>query len=396
MKLAVDTTPIFGKGAVKDTYNLLADGIRKLIHKLAGILDIPEEQWAEEQHLGRYFGSSIKGESDVDWADEASKRTFLTSIVNDAARLLCIARAIRGTLEENCPEDRGIVKASDLLCSLLLQDIDPQVNGDFTITKGTVKDRIVSTTDPEMRFGHKSARKLFAGYKASIAVDTETGIITEVDVLLGNEADNTDVLTLVEQSEKNTDMDVETTIGDCAYGDGKTRQSFQDQRRELVAKLPRRSSKTVFPKEDFIIDLDAETVTCPSGQTTTQWHWAKSGDTRVRQYTFPASLCAACVLHDKCTKQTSRKAYGRTITLHPQERLLQEARKFQRTEAFQDCTRRRQTVEHRIARLVQLGIRKSRFFGRIKTKFQLFMAATIANFTLIAGKLSHTAELNPA
>ena len=40
-------------------------------------------------------------------------------------------------------------------------------------------------------------------------------------------------------------------------------------------------------------------------------------------------------------------------------------------------------VEHRIARLVQLGIRKSRFFGREKTRFQLLMAAAVANLTLV-------------
>lgn len=77
------------------------------------------------------------------------------------------------------------------------------------------------------------------------------------------------------------------------------------------------------------------------------------------------------------------KSYGRTVTLHPQEALLQAARAYQRTAAFVDCVRRRQVVEHRLARLVQLGIRQSRFFGRLKTKFQLLMAATVANFTLI-------------
>jgi transposase len=31
LKVALDTTPILGRGAVKDTYNLIADGIRKLV-----------------------------------------------------------------------------------------------------------------------------------------------------------------------------------------------------------------------------------------------------------------------------------------------------------------------------------------------------------------------------
>ena len=48
---------------------------------------------------------------------------------------------------------------------------------------------------------------------------------------------------------------------------------------------------------------------------------------------------------------------------------------------------RRVAVEHRLARLVQLGIRQSRYFGRVKTRFQLYLAATVANLTLVAGKI---------
>jgi hypothetical protein len=45
---------------------------------------------------------------------------------------------------------------------------------------------------------------------------------------------------------------------------------------------------------------------------------------------------------------------------------------------------RRQVVEHRIARLVQLGIRQARYVGRTKTLFQLLLAAAVANLTLLA------------
>ena len=44
-------------------------------------------------------------------------------------------------------------------------------------------------------------------------------------------------------------------------------------------------------------------------------------------------------------------------------------------------------AEHRLARLVQLGIRQSRYFGRVKTRFQLYLAATVANLTLMSGKI---------
>ena len=53
-------------------------------------------------------------------------------------------------------------------------------------------------------------------------------------------------------------------------------------------------------------------------------------------------------------------------------------------------------VEHRLARLVQLGIRQSRYFGRVKTRFQLYLAATVANLTLVAGKLGRSGRTGGA
>ena len=65
---------------------------------------------------------------------------------------------------------------------------------------------------------------------------------------------------------------------------------------------------------------------------------------------------------------------------------MRQARALQQSEAFSEYRQRRVVVEHRLARLVQLGIRQSRYFGRAKTKFQLYLAATVANLTLVAAK----------
>jgi hypothetical protein len=75
------------------------------------------------------------------------------------------------------------------------------------------------------------------------------------------------------------------------------------------------------------------------------------------------------------------------VSLHPQEALLQEARVFQRSEAFAPYRQMRQVAEHRLARLMQLGMRQARYFGRTKTLFQLLLAATVANLTLVATKV---------
>ena len=80
------------------------------------------------------------------------------------------------------------------------------------------------------------------------------------------------------------------------------------------------------------------------------------------------------------------------MRLHPQETLLQQAHALQQSETFTGYRRRRVVVEHRLARLVQLGIRQSRYFGRAKTLFQLYLAATVANLTLVAAKAGMTGE----
>ena len=241
-----------------------------------------------------------------------------------------------------------------------------------------------------MRHGRKSSSKRFDGHKAAVVVDTDSQLVTAVDILPGNAGDNTGVLELVEQSEENTGIAVEETIGDAAYGDGGTRQAFADADRTLIAKVPGRPNKAHFPKEDFQIDLTAGACTCPAGQVTHTLRTMGNRTNRlgqtypVQSFQFDPAVCGVCPLRDQCI--ASSKGKGRTVTLHPQEALLQQARAFQQSEDFAEYPSRRQVVEHRLARLVQLGVRQSRYFGRTKTLYQLLLAATVANLTLVATK----------
>ena len=43
---------------------------------------------------------------------------------------------------------------------------------------------------------------------------------------------------------------------------------------------------------------------------------------------------------------------------------------------------------------MQLGVRQARYFGRTKTLFQLLMAATLANLTLVATKTGLMGDRN--
>ena len=75
---------------------------------------------------------------------------------------------------------------------------------------------------------------------------------------------------------------------------------------------------------------------------------------------------------------------------------MQQARVPQQGEAFAGYCQRRVVVEHRLARLVKMGIRQSRYFGRAKTRSQLYLAATVANLTLVAGKDGLTGNIGSA
>ena len=253
MRVALDTTYILGRGAVRDTCNLLADGIVNLLRALAAVSKIAVREWAQARGYERYLASSIKGEAAIDWSDKRARQALLAGIVADADRLLELSRQALGELSEDSAESQQIVAGAELLGQLLLQDIERKSgdgDGDdgVSLRGGVSKDRMMSVHDPEMRHGHKSSRRRFDGHKAAIVVDTDTQLITAVEVLPGNAPDNSGALELVEQSEDNTGVPVQEAMGDAAYGDGGTRQAFADAGRTLIARVPVAPTGSAFPR----------------------------------------------------------------------------------------------------------------------------------------------------
>ena len=91
-----------------------------------------------------------------------------------------------------------------------------------------------------------------------------------------------------------------------------------------------------FTLDDFTVDEEQGTVTCPAGQVRQM--------TKSRTVTFGAA-CAACPLRERCT--TARD--GRSMTIHPHEGLLRAARAQARTEAFKQAYPTRSAIERIIA-----------------------------------------------
>src|SRR4051794_436876 len=76
------------------------------------------EVWAQAADLGRYFGPSVKGSTDLDWSDPSARNGFLAEIVTDARRLL---RRAGAALE--AAGTPAVREAAVLLEQLLLQDV---------------------------------------------------------------------------------------------------------------------------------------------------------------------------------------------------------------------------------------------------------------------------------
>jgi Transposase DDE domain/Transposase domain (DUF772) len=373
LKIAVDTKPILGRGAVEDTYNLLGTGIQQLVRTLAATQRQKPAEWAADHALDRYFAPSLKGSADLDWSDPDARHRFLTQIVADARRLLHLAG--EATTTQDAP---AIQEAAQLLRQLLLQDVVEPPHGEgggpgrAQLRQGTAEGRIPSATDPEQRHGRKSEHQRFTGYKGAIATDRESQIILDAEVLDGAAADATGLLEQVERIEERTGQSVAQTLGDCAYGSGETRQAFADAGRELIAKVPQeKRNGGLFPKSAFVLDLLNHTVTCPGGESTGRYQREKDGG---KLFRFGAR-CTRCPLRPHCTTAIR----GRSVSVHPQEERLQAARAYQETAEGRAHLRERVVAEHRLARLGELGMGQARYLGRAKTRCQLVLLATIAN-----------------
>jgi hypothetical protein len=379
-----------GRGAVEDVFNLVARGIVQLGRAIAKSDGVESHDWLIANGLGSYADQSIKGSVSIDWSDPVARDQFLASIVKDARRLLELADGSKPAVKE----------AGALLEQLLLQDIKEGTSDDGTpkaaVKQGTAPGRIPSATDPEQRHGRKSKSKKFTGHKNSIAVDIDSKIITATDILAGDASilagdasilagdasilagdasDATNTLEMVKQSESNTGLSVVETLGDCVYGSGENRQAFADADRMLFAKVPRETRRgDFFPKSAFVINLLENIVSCPVGKTTDKF--AKDG-TGAKVFSF-GKHCLKCPLKSQCTNASA----GRTLHVHPQEQLIKEARDYQNSPDGQAHLRERLIVENRLGRLAQLGIRQAKYFGLAKSRFQLSLAAAVANFRL--------------
>ena len=361
----IDSSPILGAGAVKDTYELLRSAIGALV-RAAGHHTLSK---GLQRQLKRYLRQS---KPSIDWQDPVARRAELGRMVGVAERLLA-ATSNRG----ECAEAVG------LLGRLLAQAVDgrgPDGKGP-QLRQQVARDRVVSTSDPEMRHGRKSRARKFDGYKLHVTEEPASELITAIDVTAANTSDGDVAAELVRQADRNGAA-AGALVGDMAYGDGDTRAEVATAGAQLTAKVPPAHNHGRFTKQDFTIDPHLPSATCPAGHTTTRL----IGNGRDRHgrkafaLVFPAGTCGACPLRQRCVAGSG----PRSVALHHHEALLQQARAAQQHPTVRRKLRRRPIIERKIDHCKDAGAGKARYRGRRKVLLQARLAAVVVNLKRLA------------
>lgn len=364
----IDSMPIIGAAALQDTYTLIRTGIEKLLLAIRRQRD----EWEGSRGFKYPFASKKyrpgAGKAKIDWNDEQQKREHLNELVKDASDL------VEAVESSNMAKSELVQVQLKLLRRILAQDIEDDKGDGVKIVKGG-KDRVISTNDPESRHGHKTSSKLIKGYKGHFIV-SEQEIVTGVEVTPANAADTEPVEGMVDDLEARN-VKPKMMPGDCGYAGADFRAAMEAKEIEILAKVPQPPKGERFPKSQFKIDLEAGTATCPAGLTTSTSKQVKDGKGRlVDQLQFNREQCAACHLRSQCIPDSEKY---RRITLLFNENQTQKAKQRAAEPDFRDELKRRIVVERVQGRLQSYGLKKARYFGRVKTLLQALLTAAANN-----------------
>ncbi|MGH9083227.1 MAG: IS1182 family transposase [Thermoplasmata archaeon] len=363
----LDSTPIFDAVATEDTVTQLRAAIRKVLSAL--------------DQLGSPLGGVVRatlvrdddyatpGKPPCDWDDRGAREALVDALVKDALGAL-------GALDgQEIPITAS--SAVELLALVAGQDTEEGDDGVFRIVRKVAKDRVISTVDPEARHGHKSRNRRFDGYKAHLSIDPDSELIDEVVATAANTPDRDAVGDLL--APHADEADKPEVLGDSAYADGATRDTLGNKGFDVTAKCPPvRNATGLFTKDQFEVDVETNTVTCPAGQRVAI-NPTRDGGGRA---SFKVH-CTECPLRAACTKSRA----GRTISVGPHEALLGRARAEQRDPGWiQHYRSNRPTVERKIAHFVRRpwGGRRARTRGRARISTDLDTRAGALNWARLA------------
>jgi hypothetical protein len=382
---AVDSTIIDDAVATQDTVIQLVSAIRKVAREVPGAAERIAQACTGHDY-------SKPGKPKIDWDDPEAKDALVSALVNDAS---AVVEAFRDAeLEEPA------AAALALLALVAGQDVEPAGGSDgrdgrWRIARKVAEDRVISVNDPEARHTRKSQQARRDGYRAHVAADPETGIITDekltraagqensdpaaAEEFVAAEAGGADRAGVAGGRDSGSADDTLAWYGDTAYGTGELREAIGNAGHQAVIK-PKPVQPAVpggFTREDFTVDEQAGTVTCPAGVTRTI--------PPARHVVFGAA-CRTCPLRARCT--TSRS--GRVLSLHPLDRLLRAAREQWAGDPGlrEDYARHRPNVERTVAQVATFRGRrlKLRYRGVTRNHAWLKRRTAALNLRNLAGK----------
>ena len=365
---ALDSTILHDAVATQDTVTMISSQIRRCRRLIP--------QAADLALVAHDYESKTK--PSCVWSDPDSRSELVDGLVSDG---LAVIEAVN-----NVKLDPDQADAVGLLGVVTGQDVepDPDREGRWRIARRVAKDRTISTVDPEARHGHKTRTRKRDGYKAHVATEPETGLVTAAVLTAANTPDADSIADLVADQPPGAEI-----VADSAYASGSALETFDKLGHTPVTKpiVRKPHIKDGFHRDDFDIDTRGRTVTCPAGHTA-----------RIRPGgTAPfAKRCNGCPLRARCT--TSER--GRTITVdkHHDRRAANKARWAK--EETQDTYRNlRPSVERTIAWLTRGKARRVPYRGITRNQQWLTTRTAAINLQrLINLGLTHTTTgwvLNP-
>jgi IS5 family transposase len=379
-KRVLDSTPLYDAVATMDTITLIRSTIRGLLKvasdetaaQLRGVLTSKDD-----------YASSAKPQ--IDWDDRDAQAELVDSRAKDA--YACLARLEGQELDDASKE------AATLLATVVGQDLEEGEDGTLRIARRVAKDRVISTVDPEARHGHKTSAHSFDGFKAHVALDPDSEIITATVVTAGNVGDASVAQELIEdllatapsggdqnENDPSTREQKRATVyGDAAYGTGAVQSRLHDAGVDSKCKTQKPSAKNgLFAKDRFTINLDGDTVVCP-GEITARIRRLHDG-TGIAKF---GEHCSSCPLAAQCTTS----GLGRMIRVGVNEASLARARAEQVDPKWRDDYRAtRPKVERKLAHLMRRrhGGRRARVRGTIKVDADFTLLAAAANLARLA------------
>jgi IS5 family transposase len=334
---ALDSTLLDDAVATQDTVTQLVAAIRRVRRIVPGV--------SEVTFVAHDYESA--GKPLIAWDDELARAELVNALVTDALGLLDACEGV---------EEPESTSAIGLLALVAGQDVELDERGRWRIVRGVAKDRVISVIDPESRHMHKSRSEYRDGYKAHLCVEPETGLITAAALTPASTPDGPTGVELLEGEAPGLQV-----LADGAYGSGDTLAALTNAGHHRAIK-PFPTSRAVpggFHRDDFVIDEDAGTATCPAGHIVTI--------TPQRNALF-GNRCANCPLRSRCTNAR----HGRTLRLTAHDAELVESRRAWRDGDFiSDYRKYRPMVERSIAWLVSDHCRRVRFRGVEKNQMGL-------------------------